>query len=126
ADSKNNPVIFSDSQAVRDIVAIGVARRIVQGDVPTVLISKRLLKLNLDALFRDSKNANQLVQNLSAILTDIAQTDSKSILIIDPIQALVGPSGAFDGAASSMLRDAVKSGNVQFFGDSTEVAYREN
>src|SRR5712664_991183 len=125
-DRKNNPVVITDSQAVRDLVAIGVARRIAQGDVPETLAGKRLFKLNLDTLFHDSKNAPQLLANLSAILSDVAQSDARIILLIDPIQSLLGPAGAFDGAASSLLRDAIKAGDVQCFGASTDVAFQQN
>src|ERR1700694_1005286 len=54
---KNNPVVLSDSPAGRDLVASGVARRIANGDVPEALQGKRLFKLNLEALFHDSRTA---------------------------------------------------------------------
>ena len=123
---KNNAVVLTDSQAIRDLVASGVARRIAKGDVPEALSGKRLFKLNLDALFHDSKSGEELVTNISAILSDIAQSESKIILLVDPIQSLMGPTGAFDGAASAMLRDAIKNGDVQCFGASTDVAFKEN
>jgi len=124
-ESRNNPVILSDSQAVRDIVAVSVARRMAQGEVPESLIGTRLFKLNLEALFHDSKNAPQLVSNLSAIISEVAQSDGKVIFLVDPIQALMGTSGAFDGAATDLLRDAIKTGNVRCFGASTDVAFKE-
>jgi serine protease AprX len=123
---QNNPVVLSDSPAVRDLVASGVARRIVTGDVPEAMYGKRLLKLNLDALFHDSKTADDLINNISAILSEVAQSDAKIILLVDPIQSLMGQSSAFDGAASAMLRDALTNGGVQFFGASTEVTFKEN
>src|SRR5215471_15191444 len=65
SDRKNNPVVLSDSQAVRDLVAVNVARHIARGEVPETLLGKRLYKLNLEALFHDSHNAQELVTNLS-------------------------------------------------------------
>ncbi|HSV21619.1 MAG TPA: S8 family serine peptidase, partial [Xanthobacteraceae bacterium] len=124
--NKNNPVVLSESPAVRDLVASGVARRLVKADVPESLYGKRLFKLNLDALFHDSKTARDLVSNISAILSEIAQFESKVILVVDPIQSLMGPSSAFDGAASAMLRDAIKNGQVQCFGASTDIAFKES
>jgi subtilisin family serine protease len=124
--NKNNPVVLTDSQAIRDLVASGVARRIAKGDVPEALYGKRLFKLNLEALFHDSKSASELVNNISAILSEIAQSDSKIILLVDPIQSLMGPSAAFDGAVSGMLRDAIKNGDVQCLGASTDIAFQEN
>src|SRR5581483_10334133 len=125
-EHKNNPVVISDSQAVRDIVAVSVARRIARGEVPAALSGKRFFKLNLDTLFHDSKDAQQLNSHLSQILSDIAQLDNNAILLIDPIQALVGPEGAFEGAASALLREAIKSGTVQCFGASSQVAFQKN
>src|SRR5262249_3776592 len=101
---KNNPVVISDSQSVRDMVIIGVAVRIANGNVPNELKAARLYKLNLNTLFKDSKTAEELNNTLSTILADTTNADSKSILIVDPIQSLMGPSGAFDGAASALLR----------------------
>ncbi len=123
---KNNPVILTDSQAVRDLVTSSVARRIATGDVPEALYGKRLLKLNLDLLFHDSANAAELIKTLSAILSEASQSDSKTILLIDPIQALVGSSAAFDGAASALLREAIIKGDVQCLGASTEIIFKEN
>ena len=61
---KNNPVVLTDSQSDRDLVTSGVARLIVKGDVPKALYGKRLFKVNLEALFRDSKNASELVNHI--------------------------------------------------------------
>ena len=84
SEQKNNPVVISDSQAVRDVVVIGVAQRLVAGDVPESLAGKRLFKLNLEKLFHDSSNAEELKNNLSAILSDVAKSEARVILIIDP------------------------------------------
>jgi len=124
--SKNNPVVISESQAIRDVVMIGVARRLVHGDVPEELAGKRLFKLNLEVLFHDSNNAQELLAHLSAILSDATNSDSKVILIIDSIQSLMGPGAAFDGAASSLLRNAMSSGQIQCFGASTDIAFRQD
>ena len=123
---KNNPVILTDSQAVRDLVTSSVARRIATGDVPETLYGKRLLKLNLELLFHDSPNAAELIKTLSAILSEASQSDAKTILLIDPIQALVGSSAAFDGAASALLREAIIRGDVQCLGASTDAVFQEN
>ena len=61
AGQKNNPVVISDSQSVRDMVMVGVAVRIAEGNVPDVLKATRLYKVKLKALFDDSKTADQLV-----------------------------------------------------------------
>src|ERR1041384_5244758 len=126
SEQKNNPVVISESQAVRDLVVIGVAQRMVAGDLPETLAGKRLFKLNLEKLFHDSSNAAELKTNLSAILSDVAKSEAKVILIIDPVQSLIGSAGAFDGTASELLLDAIKKGDVQCFGATTDVAYQQD
>src|SRR2546423_4175408 len=74
---KNNPVVISDSQAIRDLVVIGVAVRIAHGQVPEELMATRLYKLNLEALFHDAKTAGELTTRVSAILADVAETNAK-------------------------------------------------
>ena len=123
---KNNPVMLTESQAVRDLVAAAVARKIAQGDVPEEILSKRIFKLDLELLFHDSKNAEELKSNIAAILSEIAKADSRIILLIDPIQSLIGPSSAFDGAASSLLSEAIRNGDVQCLGASTEVVFQQS
>jgi len=123
---RNNPVVISDSQAIRDTVVIGVALRIAHGDVPEELMATRLYKLNLETLFHDAKTADDLTLKVSAILAGVTGTDSKAILIIDPIQSLVGSKSAFDGAVSNLFRDAIQNSQVQCFGASTEAAFEQN
>jgi serine protease AprX len=125
SSEKNNPVVLTDSPAIRDQVTAGVARRIARNDVPETLYGKRLLKLNLDLLFKDASNSAELVTLLSAILSDASESDSKLILLIDPIQALVGSSAAFDGAASGLLREAITKGQIQCIGGSTDINFKE-
>src|ERR1051325_10525427 len=108
------------------MVIVGVAVRIANGNVPEELKAAHLYKLNLTTLFKDSKTAAELNNTLSTILADVTIPDSKSILIIDPIQSLIGPSGAFDGAASALLRDALQNDQVQCFGASSQAAFDQN
>src|SRR5215510_4589287 len=126
AGNQNNPVVISESQATRDVVIVGVARRLATGDVPDQLAGKRLFKLNLNLLFHDASNGKELTDLLSSVLSDVANSDSKTILIIDPIQSLLGSAAAYNGAASSLLRDAISNKQIQCFGASTEAAFRQN
>src|SRR5947199_1511282 len=64
---RNNPVVLSDSQVIRDVIAAGVARHIVEGKVPPQLSNKRLLKLDLESLFHDSKTSTELQSNLAPV-----------------------------------------------------------
>src|SRR5207237_4504303 len=93
------------------------------GDVPPELLNKRLFKIDLESLFRDSKNSAELESKVAGILSDVAKSDSKVILLVDPIQSLLGASAAFDGAISALLRDAIRNGDVQCLGASTEATF---
>jgi subtilisin family serine protease len=124
--NQNNPVIFTDSQAVRNVIISGVAREIAHGNVPENLFGRRVLKLDLDALFHDTRNAAELKDALAAILSEAANLDSKIILFVDPIQALVGTSAAFDATVSDVVREVLAKGNIQCVGASTQATFQED
>ena len=124
--NQNNPVIFTDSQAVRNVVISGVAREIAHGNVPENLLGRRVLKLDLDALFKDTKNAAELNEAVAAILSEATNLDAKVILFVDPIQALVGTSAAFDATVSDVVREVLAKGNIQCVGASTQETFQEN
>src|ERR1044072_9141651 len=123
---KNNPVVIGDTQSVRDMVIIGVAVRLATGNVPEELKAAHLYKLNLNGLFKESRNAEELNNKLAEILTELSTVDAKSILIIDPIQSLVGPSGAFNGTAPAVLPGALHDERVHCFGASSQAAFDQN
>src|SRR5438067_2365697 len=124
--SENNPVILTDSQAVRNVVIAGVARRIAHGDVPEQLLGRRVLKLDLDALFRDFKTSDELKAKVADLFTEAANSSDKVILFVDPIQSLVGATAAFDGSVSHIVRDAIAGGTVQCVGTSTRETFDES
>ncbi|HEV2905270.1 MAG TPA: hypothetical protein VGW32_09490, partial [Pyrinomonadaceae bacterium] len=122
---QNNPVLLTDSQAERNVVIAGVARQIVRGQGPEELIGRRVLKLDLDKLFHDTKNAEQLKTTLTAVLSEIEKSDSKVILVIDPIHSLVGTSAAFDATVSEFVREAIAAGKFQCIGASTQGTFKD-
>src|SRR5437762_4104086 len=124
--TRNNPVVLTDSQVVRDLVAAGIANRIANGDVPEALVGKRVLKLDLNTLFHEATNKFALVDKLKQIIAEINQADFKAIVIIDPVQSLIGQSAAFDGAVSGLLHDSIKNGEIQCVGASSEIAFQQS
>ena len=124
--TRNNPVVLTDSQVVRDLVAAGIANRIANGDVPEALVGKRVLKLDLNTLFHEATNKFALVDTLKQIIAEINQADFKAIVIIDPVQSLIGQSAAFDGAVSGLLHDSIKNGQIQCVGASSEIAFQQS
>lgn len=124
--NQNNPVILTDSQAVRNVVIAGIARQIARNEVPENLLGRRVLRLDLDALFQDAKNSAQLKDALTAILSEATSSNSRIILFVDPIQALVGSSAAFDASISDVVREVLANGGIQCVGASTQAIYQEN
>src|ERR1044072_173453 len=124
--NQNNPVLFTDSQAVRNVVIMGIARQISHGNVPENLLGRRVMTLDLDALFHDTRNAAELKQAIAAILSEAANLDSKVILFVDPIQAIVGTSAAFDATVSDVVREVLAKGSIQLVVASTQATFQEN
>src|SRR5687767_8092117 len=88
-------------------------------------MGRRVLKLDLDKLFHDTKNAEQLKITLTAVLSEIENSDTKVILIIDPIHSLVGTSAAFDATVSEYVREAIAAGKFQCIGASTQGKFQD-
>src|SRR5207245_1610733 len=124
--SENNPVILTDSQAIRNVVIAGIARRIAHGDAPEQLLGRRVLKLDLDALFRDFKTSDELKATVADLFAEAANSGDKVILFVDPIQSLVGATAAFDGSISHIVREAIADGAVQCVGASTRETFDES
>ena len=122
---QNNPVLLTDSQAERNVVIAGVARQIARGQGPEELNGRRVLKLDLDKLFHDTKNAEQLKTTLTAVLSEIENSDSKVILVIDPLHTLVGTSAAFDATVSEFVSEAIAAGKFQCIGASTQGKFED-
>src|SRR5262249_38281325 len=122
---KNNPVVITEAQTVRDVIVAGIAARIAAGKTPPALQGKRLFELNLPALFHDSKDGAALIDQLSGVLDEVSRAPFKVILLIDPLPALIGPFAAFDGASSALLRDALRKRTLQLIGASTDIAYQQ-
>src|SRR2546423_472960 len=124
--NENNPVVLTDSQAIRNVVIAGVARRIARGDVPEQLLGRHVLKLDLDALFRDFQTSDDLKATLTTMFAEVAKSDDKVILFVDPIQSLVGSTAAFDGSVSNIVRDVLADGSIQCVGASTRETFDES
>jgi ATP-dependent Clp protease ATP-binding subunit ClpB len=124
--TKNNPVLIGEPGVGKTAIVEGLAQRIVSGDVPDVLKTKRLVALDLAALVAGAKFRGEFEDRLKAVLKEIAEADGQIILFIDELHTLVG-AGAAEGAmdASNMLKPALARGELRAVGATTLNEYKK-
>ncbi len=124
--TKNNPVLIGEPGVGKTAIAEGLALRVVNGDVPESLKSKRLLSLDLGALIAGAKYRGEFEERLKAVLTELSATEGGVILFIDELHTLVG-AGKSDGAmdASNLLKPALARGELHCVGATTLDEYRK-
>lgn len=125
--TKNNPVLIGDPGVGKTAIAEGLARRIVSGDVPEMLKSKRLLGLDLGALVAGAKFRGEFEERLKAVIKEVGESDGEIILFIDELHTLVG-AGAAEGStdASNLLKPALARGELRAVGATTLDEYRKH
>jgi ATP-dependent Clp protease ATP-binding subunit ClpB len=124
--TKNNPVLIGDPGVGKTAIAEGLARRIVEGDVPETLKGKRVVTLDMGALIAGAKFRGEFEDRLKAVLKEIEQAEGRVVLFIDELHTLVG-AGAAEGAidASNMLKPALARGDLRCVGATTVDEYRK-
>lgn len=125
--TKNNPVLIGEPGVGKTAIAEGLARRIVEGDVPQTLKNKRVLALDMGALVAGAKYRGEFEDRLKAVLKEVARSSGEIILFIDELHTVVG-AGAAEGAidASNMLKPALARGELHCIGATTLSEYRKN
>jgi ATP-dependent Clp protease ATP-binding subunit ClpB len=125
--TKNNPVLIGEPGVGKTAIAEGLARRIVEGDVPDSLKDKQLLALDLGALVAGAKFRGEFEERLKAVIKEITEADGRIILFIDELHSLMG-AGAAEGStdASNLLKPALARGELRTIGATTLDEYRKH
>lgn len=124
--TKNNPVLVGEPGVGKTAIAEGLALRIVKGDVPEGLRTKRVLALDMAALVAGTKFRGEFEDRLKAVVKEVTDSDGEIILFIDEIHTLVG-AGSAEGSmdAANILKPALARGEMHAIGATTLTEYRK-
>ena len=124
--TKNNPVLVGEPGVGKTAIAEGLARRIVQGDVPQGLIDRRVIALDMGSLVAGAKYRGEFEERLKAVLQEVQDSEGYIILFIDELHTVVG-AGASEGSldASNMLKPLLARGELHCIGATTLNEYRK-
>jgi ATP-dependent Clp protease ATP-binding subunit ClpB len=125
--TKNNPVLIGEPGVGKTAVVEGLARRIVEGDVPTSLQGKTLYSLDLGAMVAGAEYRGEFEERLKAVLDEIKGSDGQIITFIDELHTVVGAGAGGEGAmdAGNMLKPMLARGELRMIGATTLDEYRE-
>jgi ATP-dependent Clp protease ATP-binding subunit ClpB len=124
--TKNNPVLIGEPGVGKTAIAEGLARRIVQGDVPENLKTKTIYSLDMGALIAGAKYKGEFEERLKAVVNEVIKSNGEIILFIDEIHTLVG-AGKSEGAmdAANILKPALARGELKSIGATTLAEYQK-
>jgi ATP-dependent Clp protease ATP-binding subunit ClpB len=125
--TKNNPVLIGEPGVGKTAIVEGLARRIVAGDVPDSLRSKRVLSLDLGGILAGAKYRGQFEERIKALLAEVKASEGRIILFIDELHMIVG-AGSAEGAAdaANMLKPMLARGELHAIGATTLDEYRKH
>ncbi len=125
--TKNNPVLIGDPGVGKTAIAEGIAQRIVSGDVPENLKTKKIVALDLGALVAGTQFRGQFEERLKAVIKEVQDSNGEIILFIDELHNLVG-AGATQGSmdAANILKPALARGELHAIGATTLDEFRKH
>ncbi|HYU40437.1 MAG TPA: ATP-dependent chaperone ClpB [Acidimicrobiia bacterium] len=125
--TKNNPVLIGEPGVGKTAIVEGLARRIVEGDVPEGLRNKRIVALDIGSMVAGSKYRGEFEERFKAVLKEIADAEGEIITFVDELHTIVGAGGA-EGAvdAGNMIKPMLARGELRLIGATTLDEYRKH
>ena len=124
--TKNNPILIGEAGVGKTAIAEGLAQRLVSGDIPENLKTKKLYSLDMGALIAGAKYKGEFEERLKNVVKEVVDSDGEVILFIDEIHTLVGAGGG-EGAmdAANILKPALSRGELRAIGATTLKEYQQ-
>jgi ATP-dependent Clp protease ATP-binding subunit ClpB len=126
--TKNNPVLIGEPGVGKTAIVEGLARRIVEGDVPDGLKDKRIVALDLGSMVAGAKYRGEFEERLKAVLKEITDAEGEVITFLDELHTVVGAGAGGDSAmdAGNMLKPLLARGQLRMIGATTLDEYRKH
>jgi ATP-dependent Clp protease ATP-binding subunit ClpB len=124
--TKNNPILIGEPGVGKTAIAEGLAHRIINGDVPENLKSKKIFSLDMGALIAGAKYKGEFEERLKAVIKEVVGSNGEVVLFIDEIHTLVGAGGGGESAmdAANILKPALARGELRAIGATTLKEYQ--
>jgi ATP-dependent Clp protease ATP-binding subunit ClpB len=126
--TKNNPVLIGEPGVGKTAIAEGLARRIVEGDVPESLKDRQVMALDMGLLVAGTKYRGEFEERLKALLKEITESEGRIVLFIDELHTVIGAGATGEGAqdAAQLLKPALARGELRCIGATTLDEYRKH
>ena len=125
--TKNNPILIGEAGVGKTAIAEGLAQRLVSGDIPENLKTKKIFSLDMGALIAGAKYKGEFEERLKSVINEVIASNGEIILFIDEIHTLVGAGASGEGAmdAANILKPALARGELRSIGATTLDEYQK-